>query len=273
VGVKRPAVVKLGGELVEEPRRLRAIARVLAATAARRPLVVVHGGGREIDRALARAGIEKRQVDGIRITDPATLDVVVQVLAGAVNTRLVAAITALGGRAVGLTGADDALGLSVLWGPQPSGGRPVRAGLVGRPVGPTSTRLLECLMARGYLPVVASIGLARDGRLLNVNADVLAGHLAARLRAARLVIAGATAGVLDDRERTIPRLDVAAMRALTADGTASAGMVAKLGACEQALSGGVAEVVVADGRRARALEAAVRARRGAASLPATWIVN
>jgi len=100
-------LLKLGGELLEEPGRLAEIAAVIAG--ATEPLVVVHGGGREIDAALKRAGIAKRQVEGLRVTDPATLDVVVEVLAGAVNTRLVAAIVKAGGRAVGLTGADAGL--------------------------------------------------------------------------------------------------------------------------------------------------------------------
>jgi len=100
-------LLKLGGELLEEPARLAEIGAVIAG--ATQPVIVVHGGGREIDAALKRAGIAKRQVEGLRVTDAATLDVVVEVLAGAVNTRLVAAIVKAGGRAVGLTGADAGL--------------------------------------------------------------------------------------------------------------------------------------------------------------------
>ena len=99
-------VVKLGGELLEDTRRLRGLARALVDEASRGPVVVIHGGGREVDAEMARLGISKRSVDGLRITDAATLDVVVGVLAGRVNTRLVAAIGAAGGSAVGLTGAD-----------------------------------------------------------------------------------------------------------------------------------------------------------------------
>lgn len=101
-----PHVVKLGGALLEEPRRLRRIARSLRDAAARCPVVVVHGGGREVDAEMARLGIRKRAVDGLRITDADTLDVALGVLAGRVNTRLVAAIGAAGASAVGLTGAD-----------------------------------------------------------------------------------------------------------------------------------------------------------------------
>ncbi len=104
--MKGTAVLKLGGELIENDEKLKAMGKAVARAARKAPLVVVHGGGREIDAALQQAGIPKRQVDGLRVTDAATLDVVVAVLAGSVNTKFVAAINAAGGRAVGLTGAD-----------------------------------------------------------------------------------------------------------------------------------------------------------------------
>src|SRR5690606_3217167 len=139
---------------------------------------------------MARAGIAKRQVDGLRITDPATRDIVLEVLAGAVNTRLVAAICAAGGRAVGLTGADAAIVPVEKAAPHRTvDGRTVDLELVGQPVGTAVPALLTDLLAGGYLPVVCSIAAGRDGTLYNVNADTMAGHLAARLGAARLVIA------------------------------------------------------------------------------------
>jgi acetylglutamate kinase len=117
-------------------------------------------------------------------------------------------------------------------------------------------RLLHTLVDAGFVPVVACIGLADDGRLLNVNADTLAGHLAARLGARRLVIAGTTAGVLDERGATLPVLEAAAVEQLVGGGTATAGMIAKLRACEHALTGGVDDVVIVDGRNVAALVAA-----------------
>src|ERR671913_1317651 len=105
-----PVVLKLGGELLEDPQRVRALAATIAKLARKTPVVIVHGGGREIDASLARAGIEKRQVDGLRITDEPTLEIVVSVLAGLVNTRFVAALGAAGLSAVGLTGADSGIG-------------------------------------------------------------------------------------------------------------------------------------------------------------------
>ncbi|HEY6362388.1 MAG TPA: acetylglutamate kinase [Vicinamibacterales bacterium] len=249
--VARPRLVlKLGGELLEQPQDLERIANGIAALAERADLVVVHGGGREIDAALAQAGIPKQQVDGLRVTDARTLDVVVAVLAGAINTRLVAAIRGAGGHPVGLTGADAAVATVRRAAPITSvaGGR-VDLGLVGAPINNGGPRLLTDLLARGYTPVVACIGATRHGQLLNVNADALASHLAAALRAKRLVIAGGTSGVLDEHGRTIARLTAREAAAMIRAGTANKGMVAKLEACRAALRKGVGDVLIADGRQ------------------------
>lgn len=264
-------LVKFGGELLEQPERLAAIASVLAG---RTGLVVVHGGGREIDAALARAGIARRQVDGLRVTDEATMGVVVEVLAGTVNTRLVAAIGAAGGRGVGLTGADAGLAIVERAAPHVGvDGVAVDLGLVGQPVGDQRPALVVDLVAAGYLPVVCSIGVGRDGTLYNVNADTLAGSLAARLGVDRLVIAGATPGVLDRTGATVPELDRAGAAAMVASGVASAGMIAKLRACEAALSAGVRQVVLVDGRDAATIASLLDAPHGdASSLPGTRMV-
>jgi len=261
-----PVVLKFGGELVEDPARLDQVVSAIATVARLVPLVVVHGGGREIDAALKAAGIEKRQVDGLRITDRATLDVVVSVLAGAVNTRLVAALTAAGVDAVGLTGADARCGLS---GKAPAhqavDGRLVDLQEVGVPSDRADMRVLQTLVGAGFVPVVASIGVGPDGRLYNVNADTFAGHLAAGLGARRLVIAGTTPGVLDGAGETVPTLEPAGIARLVSDGTATAGMIAKLRACEHALASGVDEVVIVDGRDRAALEDAARGRTRASA--------
>ena len=266
-------LLKFGGELLEQPERLASLARVLA-DAARTPLVVVHGGGREIDQALSRIGVPKRQVDGLRVTDAQTMGVVVEVLAGAVNTRLVAAITAAGGRAVGLTGADAGLAIVEKAAPHVGlDGQAVDLGLVGEPIDAGAPALLHDLVAAGYLPVVCSIGVDRDGTLFNVNADTLAGHLAGRLRARRLVIAGATPGVLDARGRTVACLDRAGAESMVRSGVASAGMIAKLRASMAALAAGVKEVVLVDGRDAQTLASLLGAPSGdVTSLPGTRMV-
>jgi len=262
-------LLKLGGELLEEPAQLAEIGAVIAG--ATQPVVVVHGGGREIDAALKRAGIAKRQVEGLRVTDAATLDVVVEVLAGAVNTRLVAAIVKAGGRAVGLTGADAGL-VPVEKAPahRSVDGTMTDLERVGRPIGAGRPALAADLVAAGYVPVVASIAAGADGLLYNVNADTLAADLAARLGAARLVIAGATPGVLDEKGDTIEALDLASAAALISSGVASAGMIAKLTACRDAINGGVEEVLMVEGKQGAVLARALEGSR--TDVPATRMV-
>ncbi|OFW04434.1 MAG: acetylglutamate kinase [Acidobacteria bacterium RIFCSPLOWO2_02_FULL_68_18] len=253
-------VLKLGGELLEQADDLQRVAAGIARLARRTAVVVVHGGGREIDTALAAAGIPTQQVDGFRVTDAPTLDVVVGVLAGAINTRLVAALRRTGARPVGLTGADAAVATVRRASPITTvSGTTVDLGLVGAPVSNGTPQLLTDLLARGYLPVVACIGATRKGQLLNVNADTLASHLAAAIGASRLVIAGATSGVLNEEGRTIERLTVRAAARLIRSGTASKGMVAKLEACRAALRRGVGDVLITNGREVR-LERLAEAR-------------
>ncbi len=258
--------LKLGGELLEDGPALKSAAAAIVRLANRQPVVVVHGGGRAIDAELRARNIEPQFVDGLRMTDAATLESVLAVLAGRTNTALVAAIGAAGGRAVGLTGADGSIGLSSR---APvftavSGDR-VDLGLVGRPDG-ADVALLRDLLRLGYIPVVASIGVSRDGELLNVNADTLAGHLAATLAASRLVIAGGTAGVLDTENRTIARLTLQEIDVMIAAGTAHSGMVAKLAACRRALAAGVMEVAVVSGRNVEDYETATGTRIEAEAL-------
>ena len=294
----RPIVLKFGGELLENPAHLAtvvsAITRMTRSVTAvgvtterdgaresrvgvgphACPIVICHGGGKEIDAALRVAGIEKRQVDGLRITDEATLAVVVAVLAGTVNTRLVAALTTAGVKAVGLTGVDGPCGLSAAAPPHRTAGETdgqlVDLGRVGVPLAESDVTLLTTLAGNGFVPVVATIGIGTEGQLFNVNADTLAGHLAARMGARRLVIAGTTPGVLGSDGGTLATLDASGIDRLVADRTATAGMIAKLGACQHALASGVDEVVIVDGRDGAALEAAAT---GAVPAGATQIAG
>jgi acetylglutamate kinase len=242
------SVLKLGGELLEDAAAIKAMANAVRNLAAREQVVIVHGGGRTIDADLRSRGLEPRFVDGLRITDGPALESVISVLAGRTNTAFVGALHAAGVRAVGLTGADAGIGLSekaALF--AATSGESVDLGLVGQPVGSQLT-LLDDLMALGYVPVIASIGVTPAGELLNVNADTLAGHLAGRLRAKRLIIAGGTAGVLDARGATIPSLTIEGLDAMIASGEAHSGMVAKLRACREALTRGVDDVSIVNGR-------------------------
>ncbi len=236
-----PLVLKLGGELIETAAARAALAQMTRDLQARRPLVIVHGGGRAIDAELARRGILPKKVDGIRITDAPTLEAVVAVLAGTANTDLVAALVMAGVRAVGLTGVDAGMG---------EARRQPDLGLVGDPAD-VDPSLVELLATQDYVPVVACLGIESGpsgAGILNVNADVMACRLAAAL-GADLVLAGTTPGVLDPAGALLPTVTVADMATLIDDGTATAGMVAKLLACRAALEDGVPVVRLVDGRQ------------------------
>jgi acetylglutamate kinase len=244
----RPTVLKLGGELLDETADIRAAAQSIVRLAKCEPLVVVHGGGRAVDRELRACGAAPRFVDGVRITDQAALDVVVSVLAGKTNTSLVAAVAAAGGRAIGVTGADGLIGLcrrAPVF--QTVSGERVDLGLVGEPES-TDVTLLRDLLGLGWIPIACSIGVDRTGALLNVNADAMAAHLAGALAARRLVIAGTTAGVLDQNGTCLAELAIDEIERMAAAGAAHSGMVAKLNACRRAVMAGVEEVSIVSGR-------------------------
>ena len=243
-------VLKLGGELLEDSAAMKVMAAAIGRLSSRERVVVVHGGGRAIDAELRARGLEPNFVDGLRVTDAAALETVVSVLAGRTNTAFVAALHAAGVRAVGLTGADAGIGLSKKTAAfTTTAGAVVDLGLVGQPMDAPVT-LLQDLTALGYVPVVASIGAAADGSLLNVNADTLAGHLAGMLRADRLVIAGGTPGVLDADGQTLTALTMEQLDEMIASGVAHSGMVAKLTACRAAIVRGVRDVAIVSGRGA-----------------------
>jgi acetylglutamate kinase len=238
-GAPGPVTIKIGGTAGQHADGLAFIAR-----AAPPETVVVHGGGNEVAEWSRRLGLEPRTHDGLRVTDPATLEVVVAVLGGLVNTRLVAAFETAGRRAVGLTGADD--GLLRLRRREPAFGE------VGEVTG-ADPGLLESLGVAGLLPVVASVGLA-DGDLLNVNADEAAGAIAAA-RGGLLLLCTDVPGVQRDGE-VVGRLDAIGAELMLSDGSASAGMRPKLRAALVAARAGCA-VRIVDGRSASDLERAL----------------
>jgi acetylglutamate kinase len=229
-------LVKLGGTLLdEEAPRLR-LAREIAAVL--EPMVVVHGGGKQMTRFLAERGVESRFVGGLRVTTPDVVDAVLKVFAGSVNHQLVASLVAAGSDAVGLSGIDACLVEAEQWNEE--------LGAVGRPVR-SNAALLDLLTGSGYLPVVACVAGDRQGRIYNVNADQMAAACAAGFRADKLVFLTDVVGVLDSSKSVIGVLDRAASQRLIANGVATGGMQAKLEAAHRALDGGVAEVVIAPG--------------------------
>lgn len=248
-----PLLLKLGGELLETPEQRARISDLAASIVGVRPLVVVHGGGRAIDAELKRRQIAPRKVDGLRITDAATLDAVVAVLGGSSNTDLVAACVNADVRAVGLTGVDNGFGTAGRTNAYlATDGQSHDLGFVGDPEA-VDAELVKWLLKGHFVPVIASLGIdhrnvAGTRSILNVNADVMACRLASALDGCELVIAGGTPGVLDTSGATIPALDVAGIDDVIQSGTATAGMVAKLASCRAALDAGVLKIRLIDGR-------------------------
>jgi acetylglutamate kinase len=237
-------VIKLGGStLGAHDTSLRDIAE---ARRAGRQIVVVHGGGAAVSTWLRRAGIEARFVRGLRVTDAETLDAVVAVLAGAVNKRLVAELSALGAPAIGLSGADSMILQAVRYDPD--------LGFVGR-IERVNPFPLEELLRLGYLPVVAPIAIecdARQPQLLNTNADTAAGEIATALRAEHLVFLTDVAAVLSMDGRPLARLSPDEASQMIASGAAGGGMIPKLESASRAASAGCAARII-DGTSAGAL--------------------
>ncbi len=203
--------------------------------------IVVHGGGPQIGQMLARLGIKSRSVNGLRVTDRETMEVVEMVLAGTINKQLVAAINAAGGCAVGLTGKDGGLILARKL------TRNGDLGFVGEPER-IDDRVLATFRQSDIIPVIAPIGVGADGETYNINADTVAGAVAAAVRAKRFLLLTDVPGVLDAEKRLIAELTAGDARRLIADGTISGGMIPKVETCLAAVEGGVEAAVIVDGR-------------------------
>jgi acetylglutamate kinase len=216
--------------------------------------IVVHGGGPQIGDMLKRLQIKSSFVDGLRITDKETVEIVEMVLSGSVNKELVGLINKAGGLAVGLSGKDaDLIRARKL--SHPSAHKETDSaiekvldlGFVGEPVG-INTNILELLEKSDIIPVIAPIGVGADGETYNINADTVAGAVAAAMEAKRFLLLTDVAGVLDKNKQLIPQLSVDKARELIADGTISGGMIPKIETCLDAINGGVEAAVIIDGR-------------------------
>lgn len=239
-------LVKLGGTLLDNPdSRGRLAAEIAAVQAGGIETVVVHGGGKQMTRYLAERGIESRFVNGLRVTTPETVDAVLKVFAGSVNHELVAALNRAGAKAVGLSGIDALLVEAEQMDPA--------LGAVGR-VTKSNAALLELLTGHGYVPVVACVAGGRDGQIFNVNADQMAAACAAGFGAEQLIFLTDVEGVLDGARQVRATLTSSESEQLIADGIATGGMQAKLGAALAALRGGVSQVRIAPGAARGAIE-------------------
>ena len=237
-------VVKLGGTTLAEQRSVLA---EIAQIARRRPVVVVHGGGRRISEWLERLGVETRFEGGLRVTDPAALEVAAAVLRGVVNSEVVAALRDEGCDAVGLSGVDGGLLI---------GERLPAMGLVATVTG-VRRDLIDSLLVAGQVPVVAPLARDEAGVVCNVNADDAAAGLAAGLGARQLVLMTDVDGVRDAEGRKLDAITPAEAEALIAEGTITNGMVPKVRAALSALAWDGAEAIIADGSAEAALARAL----------------
>jgi len=203
--------------------------------------IVVHGGGPQIGQMLQRLGIESKFIDGLRVTDAATMEVVEMVLAGTINKQLVSAINAAGGCAIGLSGKDG----NLIRARKVS--RNVDLGFVGEPER-VDERVLATFRQSDIIPVIAPIGVGAHGETYNINADTVAGAVAAAVRASRFLLLTDVAGVLDAEKRLIAELTAAEARRLIDAGVISGGMIPKVETCLDAVDGGVEAAVILDGR-------------------------
>ncbi|MDO4877853.1 MAG: acetylglutamate kinase [Neisseria sp.] len=241
-------VIKYGGNAMTEPALKQGFARdiTLLKLVGIHP-VVVHGGGPQINEMLQKIGKQGEFVQGMRVTDGETMDIVEMVLGGRVNKEIVSLINQSGGKAVGITGRDGGFiraSKLLVDTPEQKG---VDIGQVGKVEG-ISTTLIDDIMQNGYIPVIAPIGVGENGEAFNINADWVAGKLAEELKAEKLIMMTNTPGVQDQNGNLMTRLTPAKIAGLIADGTLSGGMLPKIGSAIEAAVGGVKAVHIIDGR-------------------------
>ena len=264
-------VVKYGGHAMGDEKAARAFARdvVLLEQTAINP-VVVHGGGPQIGDMLKRLGIESEFAAGLRVTDAATIEIVEMVLAGSINKQIVGYINEAGGKAIGLCGKDGNMVLARKIGrtmadPDSAIEKIVDLGFVGEP-DKVDITVLNQILGRELIPVLAPVAAAASGGTYNVNADTFAGAIAGALKAKRLLLLTDVPGVLDRSQTLIKELSVAEARRLIADGTISGGMIPKVETCIYALEAGVEGVVILDGKVEHAVLLELLTDHGAGTL-------
>ena len=270
-------VIKYGGHAMGEEQ----VAKLFAADAVLLKMlgvhpVIVHGGGPQISAMLQRAGVKSTFIDGLRVTDEATMEVAEMVLSGAINKDIANWITLAGKasdvRGVGLSGKDARLitvekATRTTKDPDSRIEREVDLGFVGEPKR-IDPKLIEALIYadEDYIPVVAPIGVSEDGQTYNINADTVAGALAGALNAKRMLLLTDVAGVLDAKGELIRQMTVKEARAAIADGVATGGMIPKLETAIAAVEAGVGAVVILDGRREHAMLVELFTEHGAGTL-------
>lgn len=251
-------VIKLGGHAMGSDEAMDEFARdvTLMRQIGVNP-VIVHGGGPMINDMLKRLDIQSEFVGGKRVTDAATMEVVEMVLSGLVNARIVQAISEQGGRAVGVSGKDSGL---IVCDPEDP-----KLGLVGKPT-EVNPRLLRDLAEKGIIPVIAPLGMGRDGETFNINGDTAAGAIAAALGADRLLLLTDVAGVKNAEGDVVTELTATQINEMIGDGTIAGGMIPKVQTALDALEGGARAAVILDGRAPNACLLELFTEHGAGSI-------
>ncbi|MFP5396495.1 MAG: acetylglutamate kinase [Alphaproteobacteria bacterium] len=267
----RTFVVKYGGHAMGDPDLAHDFAEdvVLLKAVGINP-VVVHGGGPQIGSMLKKLGVESTFVDGLRVTDKATAEVAEMVLSGAINKEIVRWISGAGGKAIGISGKDGGLVTAskvqrTTKDPGSQIEQVVDLGFVGEPKS-VDTSVIKTISDAGMIPVIAPIAVGEDGETYNINADTMAGAIAAALGAARLFLLTDVAGVLDKNKQLLTDLRPADIAKLQTDGTISGGMIPKLETCIHAVEAGCEAAVVLDGRVPHAMLLEIFTSRGAGTL-------
>jgi len=264
-------IVKYGGHAMGSPELAECFAKdiVVLEQSGVKP-IVVHGGGPQIGALLERLKIKSEFADGLRVTDRETVEIVEMVLAGSINKQIVAQINRLGGRACGISGKDANLMIARKLerrsrDPHSNIERVIDLGFVGEPEA-VNPGIVEVLARGDLIPVVAPIGVSRDGVTYNINADTFASALASAMKARRLLLLTDVPGVLDKSGQLIPKLTVSRARELITDGTITGGMIPKVESCIEVVEAGVEGVVIINGKVPHAVLIELFTQHGAGTL-------
>jgi acetylglutamate kinase len=260
-------VVKYGGHaMVDETLKKNfALDIILMKYVGLNP-IVVHGGGPQIGEVLKKLSIESEFVDGMRVTDKQTMDVVEMVLVGRVNKEIVALINQNGGRSVGLSGKDGQLITAKKMrylenAPDDQPPEIIDMGMVGEIVA-IDNRILMSLMDGRFIPVIAPVGSGTEGETYNINADLVAGHIAASLKARKMILLTDTEGVMDKTGKLLSSIKIDEVQKFLQDGTIKGGMIPKINCCHEAMNGGVKKAHIIDGRKEHAILLEIFSRGG-----------
>lgn len=264
-------VVKLGGHAMGDPESLRAFARdiTLMKQCGVHP-IIVHGGGPQIGQMLKRLDINSDFIDGLRVTDQATVEVVEMVLAGKINKEIAAAINLEGGRAVGVSGKDANLMVArklmhTMTDRETGANNEVDLGFVGEPV-TINTDMLQTFIDSDLIPVIAPVAIGTQGETYNINGDTAAGAIAGAIKASRLLLLTDVSGVKDGTGTVLEEMTIEAAKGLIADGVIAGGMIPKVSTAMDALNRGVDGVVILDGRAPHAVLLELFTEHGAGTL-------